>query len=176
MLLVGFACKHTHPARRGKGCVQVRHQQFQKGRNGRLEFGRSLYTCPPPCPKPDLGTSVPLLLPKRGTKPETRALLPPQSPTAPGNPLYSILGIPNSTFSSEDHPPCLLALPHLDTYTTTVSTLEEQNTVQYCARMPVRNKTALGSPSCKCQQLQTKSPQSSDIDTIIWRGIQFVHP
>lgn len=58
-----------------------------EGKNGSLALGWSLYTCLPPCPKAELGTSIPWLSPKRGIKPETRALQC-QSSTAPGNPSH----------------------------------------------------------------------------------------
>lgn len=101
-----------------------------KGRNGRLELGWSLCTCLPPCPKADLGTRpppFPFSHPKRGTKSETRALLQSQSSTAPGPSYRTFSTAPPSfplsvTLSASPPPP--------DTYpTTTLSTLEEQNTV-----------------------------------------------
>lgn len=85
-LLVGFACEHTRPA--NEEMLASEASMALEGKNGSLALGWSLYTCLPPCPKADLGTSIPLLSPKRGIKPETRALLQCQSSTAPGNPSH----------------------------------------------------------------------------------------
>lgn len=125
------SCEHTRPA--NEEVLASEASMALEGKNGSLALGWSLYTCLPPCPKADLGTSIPLLSPKRGIKPETRALLQCQSSTAPGNPSHRKLSAAPTLPSL---PLCLLALPHLATYTTTVSTLEEQNSAQYCARMP----------------------------------------
>lgn len=140
------------PVNQEKGVSKWGINGSRKALNGRLELGWTSYSRLPPCPKADLGTSTLLLSPKRGIRSETRALLQSRSSTAPGHASHRTLFLP-----SEGHPLCLLALPHLDTYTTTVSTLEGQNTVQYCARVPVRSKTALRSPSWKHQQLQIQS-------------------